>query len=176
MLSEAANRTKKGGQELIGGIDVRVNRNYYGRQVESFEADIDLPFLQHATDASPKFRGIFIRAPVVERVLPPVQGVQIDEESIPESIVAPSQAPRDSFAAEKLNAPVEVLASLPGRARMSGNLPPKVQEQGDGDIIAVRQGNVFGVSFHPELTLDCRIHAWWLQQVKIAVEKQRAHG
>ena len=35
----------------------------------------------------------------------------------------------------------------------------------DGDIVAVRQGNVFGTSFHPELTGDERIHAWWLEEV-----------
>lgn len=34
-----------------------------------------------------------------------------------------------------------------------------------GDIIAVRQGNVLGMSFHPELTMDARIHTWWLQQL-----------
>ncbi|KAA8563870.1 hypothetical protein EYC84_011885 [Monilinia fructicola] len=45
LLSESANRTKAGGQELIGGLDVRVNRNHFGRQVESFSADLNLPFL-----------------------------------------------------------------------------------------------------------------------------------
>jgi 5'-phosphate synthase pdxT subunit len=39
----------------------------------------------------------------------------------------------------------------------------------DGDIVAVRQGNVFGTSFHPELTGDERIHAWWLGEVVKAV-------
>ena len=34
-----------------------------------------------------------------------------------------------------------------------------------GDIVAVRQGNVFGISFHPELTADPRIHVWWLGEV-----------
>ena len=41
----------------------------------------------------------------------------------------------------------------------------------DGDIVAVRQGNVFGTSFHPELTGDERIHAWWLGEVVKAVEQ-----
>lgn len=39
------------------------------------------------------------------------------------------------------------------------------KEDGGEDIIAVRQGNVFGCSFHPELTADARIHAWWLGEV-----------
>jgi 5'-phosphate synthase pdxT subunit len=34
-----------------------------------------------------------------------------------------------------------------------------------GDIIAVRQGNILGTSFHPELTKDYRLHAWWLQEI-----------
>jgi 5'-phosphate synthase pdxT subunit len=42
-----------------------------------------------------------------------------------------------------------------------------------GDIVAVRQANVFGTSFHPELTGDARIHVWWLQQVVEAVEKRQ---
>jgi len=33
------------------------------------------------------------------------------------------------------------------------------------DIVAVRQRNVFGTSFHPELTNDIRIHVWWLKRV-----------
>jgi 5'-phosphate synthase pdxT subunit len=41
--------------------------------------------------------------------------------------------------------------------------------KGKGDIVAVRQGNVFGTSFHPELTDDVRIHVWWLRQVVDAV-------
>jgi len=36
LLAEEANRVKKGGQELIGGLDVRVNRNHFGRQVSIF--------------------------------------------------------------------------------------------------------------------------------------------
>ena len=41
---------------------------------------------------------------------------------------------------------------------------------GAGDIVAVRQGNVFGTSFHPELTKDQRIHVWWLGEVIKALE------
>ncbi|KAB8527782.1 hypothetical protein FH972_025434 [Carpinus fangiana] len=176
LLAEAANRTKKGGQDLIGGIDVRVNRNYYGRQVESFEADIDLPFLktgQPGSETRP-FRGVFIRAPVVEKILPQVSGIQTAEQEHPETIVAPSKAPRDSFSASKLSAPVEVMATLPGRTNVN-DLPQRVKEESDGDIIAVRQANVFGTSFHPELTVDPRIHIWWLREVKDAVAENRSH-
>ncbi|GIU89551.1 MAG: pyridoxal 5'-phosphate synthase subunit PdxT [Acidimicrobiia bacterium] len=49
-------------QRPLGVLDVTVRRNGYGRQRESFEADLDVPAL-----AGGAFRGIFIRAPVVER-------------------------------------------------------------------------------------------------------------
>jgi len=50
------------GQQTIGGLDVTVRRNAFGRQVESFEADLDV------TGIDRQFHGVFIRAPWVERV------------------------------------------------------------------------------------------------------------
>ncbi len=50
------------GQETIGGLDVVVRRNAFGRQVESFEAPVDVEGL-----ADP-FHAVFIRAPWVEKV------------------------------------------------------------------------------------------------------------
>ena len=53
------------GQETIGGLDVTVRRNAFGRQVDSFEADLDMT----AVDPDePHFHAVFIRAPWVERV------------------------------------------------------------------------------------------------------------
>jgi 5'-phosphate synthase pdxT subunit len=52
------------GQETIGGLDVVVRRNAFGRQVDSFESDI--PFAGLATDAP--VHAVFIRAPWVESV------------------------------------------------------------------------------------------------------------
>jgi 5'-phosphate synthase pdxT subunit len=50
------------GQQTIGGIDMTVRRNAFGRQVESFEADVALaPFPQ-------PYHAVFIRAPWVEHV------------------------------------------------------------------------------------------------------------
>jgi len=49
------------GQETVGGIDMTVRRNAFGRQVDSFESDISL-----AGIAGPPFRAVFIRAPWVE--------------------------------------------------------------------------------------------------------------
>lgn len=168
LLAESANRTKKGGQDLIGGLDVRVNRNYFGRQAESFEAALDLPFLNNdpgATEIQP-FNGIFIRAPVVEKVLPTIRGEQREEGARDGTVIAPA---RESLMEPLAHKPVEIMAKLPGRGRaFPGKMVTSLDEEA-GDIVAVRQGNVFGTSFHPELTQDPRIHIWWLERVKRAV-------
>jgi 5'-phosphate synthase pdxT subunit len=56
-------------QETIGGLDVVVRRNAFGRQVDSFEAELDVPQLQSS------FHAMFIRAPWVEAVGPDVEVV-----------------------------------------------------------------------------------------------------
>ncbi|KAH4995138.1 glutaminase [Parastagonospora nodorum] len=174
LLAESANRTKKGGQDLIGGLDVRVNRNHFGRQQESFQANLDLPFLgSTATMAKEQpYRCVFIRAPVVEKLLPHVEGEQKEEADLDATIVAPSKTPVDEFAKKELNAQVEVMARLslknPGLQENQEH-----EHKGKEDIIAVRQGNVFGCSFHPELTEDARIHAWWLGEVVKAAERRK---
>ncbi|KAL2759941.1 hypothetical protein ACRALDRAFT_2096692 [Sodiomyces alcalophilus JCM 7366] len=166
LLADEANAasTKKGGQALIGGLSVRVHRNYFGRQVESFIADLDLPFLSSpaTTDegaAAPPpplpFQAVFIRAPIVEAILP------VASES--EAAAPPHARP-----------PVETLAVLPGRKDRGGFSRPGESDAPDavGDIVAVRQGNVFATSFHPELTDDVRIHVWWLREVVKAVTEE----
>ena len=63
-----ADETTGGPQPLIGGLDICVRRNAFGRQVASFEADVELtPFPE------PPFPGVFIRAPWAERVGPGVE-------------------------------------------------------------------------------------------------------
>ena len=54
------------GQETIGGIEMTVRRNAFGRQVDSFESDIVLTGIASAPE--PPFRAVFIRAPWVEAV------------------------------------------------------------------------------------------------------------
>jgi pyridoxal 5'-phosphate synthase pdxT subunit len=51
------------GQESFGGIDITVRRNAFGRQVDSFEADLNMLGI-----TAPALRAIFIRAPWVESV------------------------------------------------------------------------------------------------------------
>jgi 5'-phosphate synthase pdxT subunit len=54
------------GQETVGGIDMTVRRNAFGRQVDSFESDISLDGLSRPPDQGGLFRAVFIRAPWVE--------------------------------------------------------------------------------------------------------------
>jgi 5'-phosphate synthase pdxT subunit len=56
-------------QPLIGALDVQVERNAFGRQVDSFEADLRVPVL---TEPEHPFRAVFIRAPLIRRVGPGV--------------------------------------------------------------------------------------------------------
>jgi pyridoxal 5'-phosphate synthase pdxT subunit len=88
-------------------LDVSVRRNAFGRQLASFEAELDW--------AGGPLQAIFIRAPWVEEV----------------------------------GDGVEVLAEV------------------DGHPVAVRQGNVLAVSFHPELTDERRLHRWLLENAKV---------
>ena len=78
LLADRAARQKKGGQPLIGGLDITVDRNYFGRQVDSFEADLDVPALAEVArpeDPSSAFHAIFIRAPAVVEMGPGVQAL-----------------------------------------------------------------------------------------------------
>ena len=57
-------RSASGGEPpLLRLMDISVTRNAYGRQVDSFEADLDIPALGPAP-----LRGVFIRAPVIDKV------------------------------------------------------------------------------------------------------------
>lgn len=55
-------------QPLLGLMDIVVSRNAFGRQVDSFEASMDAPFLTHAGEEARPFRAVFIRAPIIESV------------------------------------------------------------------------------------------------------------
>ena len=87
-------------QPGLGLLDIGVRRNGYGRQVDSFEAALDVKEL-----GGKSFPGVFIRAPLVEST-----------------------------------GAVEVIA------------------RHDGHPVAVRQGRIVALCFHPELTDDLRLH------------------
>ena len=61
LLARWIEGAKKGGQELLGGVSVAIERNGFGSQVESFEAPLEVEGLR---EANRPFHGIFIRAPV----------------------------------------------------------------------------------------------------------------
>lgn len=163
LLAEATNGSKEGGQELIGGLDILVNRNYFGRQIESFEAELDLSFLRERNDKDPSsplkpavpFRAMFIRAPIVDHILHPNSGA-------PEAKSLHDNTTTAIHSSAITRGPVEILARLPA---------PETQT---GAIVAVKQANVFGTSFHPELTGDIRIHVWWLEQVLLMIDQRRS--
>jgi pyridoxal 5'-phosphate synthase pdxT subunit len=104
-------------REHLGVLDLVTRRNAFGRQVRSFETDVDLPGLGEGA-----IRAVFIRAPWVEEHGPGV----------------------------------EVLAEV------------------DGHPVAVRQGEVLAVAFHPELTGDGRLHRWLLDTVAAAGVREAA--
>jgi 5'-phosphate synthase pdxT subunit len=49
-------------------MDIKVARNAFGRQVDSFEADLDISELKQATGTDEAFHAVFIRAPIIESV------------------------------------------------------------------------------------------------------------
>ena len=93
-------------RDHLGLLDVRAERNAFGRQLHSFETELDI-------EGDP-VQAIFIRAPWV------------------------AEAGDD----------VEILAEV------------------DGHPVAVRQGNMLAVSFHPELAGDGRLHELFLEQIR----------
>lgn len=55
-------------QPLLGLMDITVERNAFGRQVDSFEADLDVSELKQATGTDEPYHAVFIRAPIIESV------------------------------------------------------------------------------------------------------------
>lgn len=110
-LIALADHILSGDEPIVGGLDVTVDRNGYGRQIASFEA----PLLYEPSWEGPADPdGVFIRAPRIT-----ARGPQ-----------------------------VEVVA----RCR--------------GDVVAVRQGEIIGAAYHPELTDDLRLHAWIVDRAR----------
>jgi len=49
-------------------MDIKVRRNAFGRQVDSFETDLDMSELKQVTGSDAAYHAVFIRAPVIESV------------------------------------------------------------------------------------------------------------
>ncbi|XP_054784455.1 probable pyridoxal 5'-phosphate synthase subunit PDX2 [Prosopis cineraria] len=134
-LADKATGQKTGGQQLIGGLDCTVHRNFFGSQIQSFEAKLSVPELASKEGGPETFRGIFIRAPAILEVGPEVQ------------ILADFPVPSKRLLGSDL--------SLEDQ---------KENVEGEGKVIvAVRQGNMLGTAFHPELTADTRWHSYFLK-------------
>jgi 5'-phosphate synthase pdxT subunit len=140
------------GQETIGGMDITVRRNAFGRQVDSFESELDIP----AIGEGGALHAVFIRAPWVEKV---GLGVEILARVTPQ-LAAASTAPHAS-------ANYSPASTAP---HASANYSPAstAPHASAGRIVAVRQGPLLATSFHPELTADVRMHAFFLDMVKEA--------
>lgn len=61
-------RTAHRKQPLLELMDITVERNAFGRQVASFETDLNVPALTKLGTENPPFHAIFIRAPLIESV------------------------------------------------------------------------------------------------------------
>ncbi|MCC7207712.1 MAG: pyridoxal 5'-phosphate synthase glutaminase subunit PdxT [Anaerolineae bacterium] len=96
----------------LAAMDIRVVRNAFGAQIDSFTADLDVAGLEGGP-----LHAVFIRAPIIASAGPGV----------------------------------DVLARLD-----------------DGRIVAVRQGRLLATSFHPELTPDPRLHAYFADMARQA--------
>ncbi|NMJ86570.1 MAG: pyridoxal 5'-phosphate synthase glutaminase subunit PdxT [Thaumarchaeota archaeon] len=95
-------------QQMFNVLDITVERNAFGRQNDSFEAELDIPLI-----GSESFKGVFIRSPIVT----------------------------------EMKNSVDVIATI------------------NNKIVAIKQGNVIGTSFHPELANDTRFHKYFTQLV-----------
>ena len=76
-----ANRIADGDEPVFGLLDLEVRRNGYGRQLDSFEADLDAPSLGEAP-----LHGVFIRAPMVSATGPDVEILARDPDGRPVAV------------------------------------------------------------------------------------------
>jgi 5'-phosphate synthase pdxT subunit len=68
ILLSSAVRAARPAQHGLGAVDVSVRRNGFGRQVDSFETDVDIPAFARAGLGDDPFHAVCIRAPLIERV------------------------------------------------------------------------------------------------------------
>ncbi|KAG4963213.1 hypothetical protein JHK82_039884 [Glycine max] len=81
---------KTSGRYFVGGLDCTVHRNFFGSQIQSFEAELSMPELVSKEGDPETFCGIFIRAPAILGARPKVQ-VLVDC-PVPSSILLSSDS------------------------------------------------------------------------------------
>ncbi len=74
-------------QPLLGLMDITVERNAFGRQVASFEVDLEIPVLQQVDSRIEPYHAIFIRAPLIDSVEAGVQALA----SLPDGRIVAAQ-------------------------------------------------------------------------------------
>jgi len=65
-----AKRIAEGGRPLLGLMDITARRNAFGRQVDSFETDLEMKGI---AESNRPFRAVFIRAPWIDEAGPEVE-------------------------------------------------------------------------------------------------------
>jgi len=103
----------KDGPPTLDLMDISLERNAYGRQIESFESELEFLAEREGVPGDGSITGVFIRAPQVTRVGPNV----------------------------------------------------KELAKHDGLTVLLREDNMLGATFHPELTDDRGIHEYFLSEV-----------
>ncbi|PPB50098.1 pyridoxal 5'-phosphate synthase glutaminase subunit PdxT [Arthrobacter pityocampae] len=126
-------------QQTLGGLDMVVRRNAFGRQRESFEADLAFGGLATTGDArgTDPVRAVFIRAPWVEKV---GDGVEVLAQVPAAETPQPGPTPDGDGA--------------------GADLEPVAR------IVAVRSGNLLATSFHPEITGERRVHELFIRMIR----------
>mmetsp|Transcript_41775 Transcript_41775/g.130843 ORF Transcript_41775/g.130843 Transcript_41775/m.130843 type:complete len:241 (-) Transcript_41775:106-828(-) len=157
LLSDTALAQKRGGQALVGGLDVKVCRNYFGAQISSMEAAFDCSVdAEGAPTEKDSCTGVFIRAPAI---LEAGEGVQV----MASLVAAPCAKAARQLANEERVTAVEPAAKK-----------PKVVGEAREVIVAVRQGHILATAFHPELTEDLRWLKYFLGMVRAGNSAQGA--
>jgi 5'-phosphate synthase pdxT subunit len=87
-LADKAVGQKAGGQDLLGGLDCTVHRNFFGCQLNSFETQLPVPALVSEEGGPSSFRAVFIRAPAITEAGPSVE--VLAEYTVPSNFQASS--------------------------------------------------------------------------------------
>mmetsp|Transcript_31809 Transcript_31809/g.30328 ORF Transcript_31809/g.30328 Transcript_31809/m.30328 type:complete len:263 (-) Transcript_31809:73-861(-) len=167
LLSDHAIKQAKGGQSLVGGLDVHVCRNFFGSQVHSCQVDISINASHNipafSTSACP---AVFIRAPAILSIGPEV-------EVLASMVAKPHKAARDdvikmmdSVGLVNSMSDSTIDAALPTAKRQRLSKVIVTESEDSFEVfVAVQQGNILATSFHPELTEDIRWHQYFMDMI-----------